>query len=163
MRRLALEVPSSLLLIFVPLFDAFSLLKKAILVLINVPLALIGGFVTLWVFEVPLAVSVASGSVVLSGQAVLKGVVILSPFHRLEAAGVRAVDTVHAGRLQRLRTVPINAPLAAIGLLPVALSRDIGAKIRWAARVRGNRRPGERHAFYSDCTLGTLCVMVYTG
>lgn len=128
MRRLALVVPLSLLLIFMLLFDAFSSLKKALLVLINVPLALIGGFVTLWVFQVPLSVSAAIGFIALSGQAVLNGVVMLSVFQHLEAAGIRVVDAVRAGALQRLRTVLMTALLAALGLLPMALSRDIGAE-----------------------------------
>jgi len=128
MRRLSLVVPLSLLLIFVLLFDAFSSLKKAFLVLLNVPLALIGGFVALWIFHVPLSVSAAIGFIALSGQAVLNGVVMLSVFQHLEAAGIRVADAVRAGAVQRLRTVLMTALLAALGLLPMALSRDIGAE-----------------------------------
>ncbi|OUM01493.1 hypothetical protein A8M77_15895 [Variovorax sp. JS1663] len=62
MARLAVVVPISLLLIFVVLFDAFKSLKMASLILLNVPLALIGGFVALWLFGIPLSVSAAIGS-----------------------------------------------------------------------------------------------------
>ena len=128
MKRLALVVPLSLLLIFVLLFDAFSSLKKALLILVNVPLALIGGFVALWIFHIPLSVSAAIGFIALSGQAVLNGVVMLSVFQQLEEQGLQVVDAVRGGALQRLRTVMMTAMLAALGLLPMALSRDIGAE-----------------------------------
>lgn len=128
MKRLALVVPLSLLLIFVLLFDAFSSLKKALLILVNVPLALIGGFVALWIFHIPLSVSAAIGFIALSGQAVLNGVVMLSVFQQLEEQGLQVVDAVRAGAVQRLRTVMMTAMLAALGLLPMALSRDIGAE-----------------------------------
>ena len=128
MKRLALVVPLSLLLTFVLLFDAFSSLKKALLILVNVPLALIGGFVALWIFHIPLSVSAAIGFIALSGQAVLNGVVMLSVFQQLEEQGLQVVDAVRGGALQRLRTVMMTAMLAALGLLPMALSRDIGAE-----------------------------------
>jgi cobalt-zinc-cadmium resistance protein CzcA len=128
MKRLALVVPLSLLLIFVLLFDAFSSLKKALLILVNIPLALIGGFVALWIFHIPLSVSAAIGFIALSGQAVLNGVVMLSVFQQLEDQGLALLDAIRAGAMQRLRTVLMTAMLAALGLLPMALSRDIGAE-----------------------------------
>jgi cobalt-zinc-cadmium resistance protein CzcA len=128
MQRLAVVVPISLLLIFVLLFDAFSSFKTAGLILINVPLALIGGFVALWMFSIPLSVSAAIGFIALSGQAVLNGVVMLSVFQQLRNAGYTVLDAVKEGALQRLRTVLMTAMLAALGLLPMALSRDIGSE-----------------------------------
>jgi len=128
MKRLALVVPISLLLIFVLLFDAFGSFKRATLILINVPLALVGGFVALWIFSIPLSVSAAIGFIALSGQAVLNGVVMLSVFQQLEANGMSVVDAVKTGSLARLRTVLMTAMLAALGLLPMALSHDIGAE-----------------------------------
>ena len=128
MQRLAVVVPISLLLIFVLLFDAFSSFKTAGLILINVPLALIGGFVALWIFSIPLSVSAAIGFIALSGQAVLNGVVMLSVFQQLRNAGYTVIDAVKEGALQRLRTVLMTAMLAALGLLPMALSRDIGSE-----------------------------------
>lgn len=128
MKRLALVVPISLLLIFVLLFDAFGSFKRATLILINVPLALVGGFVALWIFSIPLSVSAAIGFIALSGQAVLNGVVMLSVFQQLENGGMAVVDAVRAGSIARLRTVLMTALLAALGLLPMALSHDIGAE-----------------------------------
>ncbi len=128
MKRLSVVVPISLLLIFVLLFDAFGSFKTASLILINVPLALIGGFVGLWVFSIPLSVSAAIGFIALSGQAVLNGVVMLTVFQQRQAAGMTVVDAVREGSMQRLRTVLMTALLAALGLLPMALSHDIGAE-----------------------------------
>ncbi|MES2414517.1 MAG: CusA/CzcA family heavy metal efflux RND transporter [Pseudomonadota bacterium] len=128
MQRLTVVVPISLLLIFVLLFDAFKSFKMASLILINVPLALIGGFVALWVFSIPLSVSAAIGFIALSGQAVLNGVVMLSVFQQLQNAGHSAMDAVKLGSMQRLRTVLMTAMLAALGLLPMALSHDIGSE-----------------------------------
>ncbi len=128
MKRLSVVVPISLLLIFVLLFNAFNSLKTATLVILNVPLALIGGFIALWVFSIPLSVSAAIGFIALSGQAVLNGVVMLSVFQQLQAQGRNVVQAVTEGSIQRLRTVLMTALLAALGLLPMALSHDIGSE-----------------------------------
>ena len=128
MKRLSIVVPISLLLIFVLLFDAFGSFKTASLILINVPLALIGGFVALWIFSIPLSVSAAIGFIALSGQAVLNGVVMLTVFQQLQASGMPVVEAVLQGSMQRLRTVLMTALLAALGLLPMALSHDIGSE-----------------------------------
>ena len=128
MQRLSVVVPISLLLIFVLLFDAFKSFRMATLILINVPLALIGGFVALWVFSIPLSVSAAIGFIALSGQAVLNGVVMLSVFQQLQNAGHSVLEAVKLGSMQRLRTVLMTAMLAALGLLPMALSHDIGSE-----------------------------------
>lgn len=128
MKRLSVVVPISLLLIFVLLFDAFKSVQLAALILVNVPLALIGGFVALWVFGIPLSVSAAIGFIALSGQAVLNGVVMLSVFQQLRANGADVLSAVRLGSMQRLRTVLMTAMLAALGLLPMALSHEIGSE-----------------------------------
>ncbi|MBK6614839.1 CusA/CzcA family heavy metal efflux RND transporter [Ottowia sp.] len=128
MKRLSVVVPISLLLIFVLLFDAFKSFKMAALILLNVPLALIGGFVALWLLGIPLSVSAAIGFIALSGQAVLNGVVMLSGFQQLRDEGCSALEAARLGSMQRLRTVLMTALLAALGMLPMALSRDIGSE-----------------------------------
>lgn len=128
MQRLSVVVPISLLLIFVLLFDAFSSFKKALLILVNVPLALIGGFISLWMLNIPLSVSAAIGFIALSGQAVLNGVVMLAVFQQLRNAGLTVIEAARVGSMQRLRTVLMTGMLAALGLLPMALSQDIGAE-----------------------------------
>jgi cobalt-zinc-cadmium resistance protein CzcA len=128
MKRLSVVVPISLLLIFVLLFNAFNSFKTASLILLNVPLALMGGFVALWALSIPLSVSAAIGFIALSGQAVLNGVVMLTVFQQLQAEGHSVVEAVRRGSLQRLRTVLMTALLAALGLLPMALSHEIGSE-----------------------------------
>ena len=128
MQRLAVVVPISLLLIFVLLFDAFSSFKTAALILLNVPLALVGGVVALWALAIPLSVSAAIGFIALSGQAVLNGVVMLTVFQQLRDGGMGTIEAVREGSMQRLRTVLMTAILAALGLLPMALSHDIGSE-----------------------------------
>jgi cobalt-zinc-cadmium resistance protein CzcA len=100
----------------------------AALILVNVPLALIGGFIALFVFSIPLSVSAAIGFIALSGQAVLNGVVMLSVFQQLRDRGLSVIEAVKEGSMSRLRTVLMTALLAALGLFPMAISTDIGAE-----------------------------------
>jgi cobalt-zinc-cadmium resistance protein CzcA len=128
MKRLALIVPVSVFLIFVLLFDAFKSVKSALLILFNVPFALIGGILALLVTHIPLSVSAAIGFIALFGQAVLNGVVMVSYFNQLREAGAAPLEAVQRGASVRLRTVLMTALLAMLGLLPMALSHGIGSE-----------------------------------
>jgi cobalt-zinc-cadmium resistance protein CzcA len=128
MRRLMMIVPISVFLIFVLLFDAFKSVKSALLILLNVPFALIGGIVALLVTHIPLSVSAAIGFIALFGQAVLNGVVMVSYFNQLRDKGLSAWQAVIVGAPLRLRTVLMTALLAMFGLLPMALSHGIGSE-----------------------------------
>jgi cobalt-zinc-cadmium resistance protein CzcA len=128
MARLAWVVPLSILLIFVLLFNAFESLTSAALIIANIPLAMIGGIVALWIMHIPLSVSAAIGFIALFGQAVLNGVVMVSDFNARVAAGIDVTVAIVDGALTRLRTVLMTALLAMLGLLPMALSHDIGAE-----------------------------------
>ena len=128
MKRLAIIVPVSVLLIFVLLFDAFKSVKHALLILMNVPFALIGGIFALLLTGIPLSVSAAIGFIALFGQAVLNGVVMLSCFKQLAEEGATAREAVERGAMLRLRTVLMTAWLAMLGLLPMALSHGIGSE-----------------------------------
>ena len=103
-------------------------MSQLIMTGLAIVVALIGGFVALWMFSIPLSVSAAIGFIALSGQAVLNGVVMLSVFQQLRSAGLTVADAVREGSMQRLRTVLMTAMLAALGLLPMALSQDIGSE-----------------------------------
>src|SRR5207248_3396965 len=92
MRRLMIVVPVSVLLIFVLLFDAFKSVRSALLILINVPFALIGGILALLITGIPLSVSAAIGFIALFGQAVLNGVVMVSVFNQLREEGLSPVE-----------------------------------------------------------------------
>ena len=128
MKRLAIIVPISVLLIFVLLFDAFKSVKQALLILLNVPFALIGGIFALLLTGIPLSVSAAIGFIALFGQAVLNGVVMISCFNQLHEEGASSVNAVRQGARLRLRTVLMTALLAMLGLLPMALSHGIGSE-----------------------------------
>ena len=128
MKRLAIVVPVSVFLIFILLFDAFKSLKSALLILGNVPFALIGGIVGLLVTHIPLSVSAAIGFIALFGQAVLNGVVMVSQFNQLREEGKNALEAATEGAITRLRTVLMTALLAMLGLLPMALSHGIGSE-----------------------------------
>ena len=130
MKRLAVIVPISVLLIFVLLFEAFGSVRSALLILLNVPFAMIGGIVALWVTGIHLSVSAAIGFIALFGQAVLNGVVMVSYFNELRSQGVPAYDAVLNGSLVRLRTVSMTSLLAMLGLLPMALSHGIGSEVQ---------------------------------
>ncbi|MDB5866644.1 MAG: hypothetical protein JWO70_4450 [Betaproteobacteria bacterium] len=128
MKRLSVIVPISILLIFILLFDAFKSFRGAALILLNIPLALIGGIVALLVTGIPLSVSAAIGFIALFGQAVLNGVVMVSYFNQLKNEGRSPEEAVVEGSLVRLRTVLMTGLLAMFGLLPMALSHDIGSE-----------------------------------
>ena len=128
MKRLAVVVPISVLLIFMLLFNAFGSLRSAALTIANIPLALIGGIIALWLTGIPLSVSAAIGFIALFGQAVLNGVVLISYFNDLRDQGYSARNAVLEGSMTRLRTVLMTALLAMLGLLPMALSHGIGSE-----------------------------------
>ena len=128
MARLAWVVPLSILLIFMLLYNAFDSLPSAVLIIANIPLAMIGGIVALWLTGIPLSVSAAIGFIALFGQAVLNGVVMVSDFNARIGTTTDLNKAVTDGALARLRTVLMTGLLAMLGLLPMALSHDIGAE-----------------------------------
>jgi len=128
MQRLMLVVPLSILMIFVLLFDAFKSFRDALIIISNIPFALIGGIFALLLTGIPLSVSAAIGFIALFGQAVLNGVVMVSYINQLRQEGMDIYDAVFRGALSRLRTVLMTAWLAMLGLLPMALSHGIGSE-----------------------------------
>ena len=130
MARLRIIVPVSVFLIFVLLFNAFNSVTSALLILVNVPFAFIGGIVALLLTGIHLSVSAAIGFIALFGQAVLNGVVMISYVNQLRDTGLRPFQAVLEGALVRLRTVLMTALLAMLGLLPMALSHGIGSEVQ---------------------------------
>jgi len=128
MKRLLFIVPITVFLIFVLLFDAFKSIKHTLVILLNVPFALIGGIFALLVTGIPLSVSAAIGFIALFGQSVLNGVVMVTVFNQLREAGADPAEAVLRGALTRMRTVLMTALLAMLGLLPMALSHGIGSE-----------------------------------
>ncbi len=130
MRRLTLVVPVALVITFALLFNAFRSVPLAVLVLLNVPFALVGGAVGLWLFAMPVSIAAAVGFIALVGQAALNGVLVLSAVEGRRRAGVPVDRAIVEGAGERLRAVLMTAALAALGLLPAAFSKAIGSEMQ---------------------------------
>jgi cobalt-zinc-cadmium resistance protein CzcA len=128
MQRLELVIPLALAITFLLLFSAFGTVFDALLILLNVPFALIGGVVALGLASMPLSVSAAVGFIALLGQAVLNGVLVVAAIQARVSRGEPLYDAVLNGTRERLRAVLITALLASLGLLPAALSHAIGSE-----------------------------------
>lgn len=130
MQRLALVVPLSILMIFLLLYSAFRSVKLASLVLLILPLATVGGILSLWLRGLHLSVSAAIGFIALFGIAVLNGIVMVSTFNRLREAGEDAREAAREGAVSRLRPVLMTALVASFGFIPMALSTGAGAEVQ---------------------------------
>jgi cobalt-zinc-cadmium resistance protein CzcA len=130
MARLRLVVPLALLITFGLLFNVFRSVALALLVLLNVPFALVGGAVGLWAFSMPVSIAAAVGFIALVGQASLNGVLVLSAIEERRRTGIDLDDAIEAGASDRLRAVLMTAALAALGLVPAAFSHAMGAEMQ---------------------------------
>jgi cobalt-zinc-cadmium resistance protein CzcA len=128
--RLAIIVPLALFLVFILLFISFGSLTQATMVLINVPLALIGGFIGLYVSGEYMSVPASVGFIALLGIAVLNGVVLVNYFNYLIQNGSTLKDAVINGSIKRLRPVLMTATIAAFGLLPLLFATGPGSEIQ---------------------------------
>jgi heavy metal efflux system protein len=127
-RRLELIVPITLIAIFFLLFIAFDSARFAFLILLVVPFAAVGGIVALPVAGLNLSVSALVGFMALFGIAMLNGVILVERIRELRGRGQALGDAVHNGALSRVRPVVMTALMAALGLLPMALSHAVGAE-----------------------------------
>ncbi|MEY3289453.1 MAG: hypothetical protein RLZZ419_1695 [Pseudomonadota bacterium] len=127
---LSLVVPISLGLIFLLLFSTFGSVRQAVLVLSNIPLAMIGGVFALWGSGEYLSVPASVGFIALLGIAVLNGVVMVSYFNQLIATGMDLVKVVTLGSSRRLRPVLMTASIAAFGLIPLLFATGPGSEIQ---------------------------------
>jgi cobalt-zinc-cadmium resistance protein CzcA len=130
MARLTIVLPISVFIIFVLLFNAFRSVKSAALILLNVPFSVVGGVLALWARGMPVSVSAAIGFIALFGAAVLSGVVMISYIDQLVEEGMVPLEAVRKGAMTRLRTDLMTATLAILGLLPMALSSEIGSEVQ---------------------------------
>jgi cobalt-zinc-cadmium resistance protein CzcA len=129
-RRLAIIVPLVLLLIGTLLYASFGSVRHALLVMLNVPFALVGGIAALWLRGLNLNLSASVGFIALFGVAVLNGVVLLSYINQLRAAGRALGDAVREGAAVRFRPVLMTALVASVGFIPMAVSRSAGAEVQ---------------------------------
>ncbi len=127
-RRLEVVVPITLLAIFFLLFTAFDSGRFAMLILLNVPFAAIGGILALPIAGLTLSVSALVGFIALFGVSVQNGVLLVERIRELRRGGTSLDDAVREGALSRMRPVVMTAAMAALGLLPAALSQGVGAE-----------------------------------
>lgn len=130
MRQLAVVVPVALLLILVLLYLALGSVRDSLLVLLNLPFALVGGVLAVVVFGMPVSVSAAVAFIVLLGIAVQNGVVLVAYFRQLRDRGETVADTVIQGCEVRFRPLVMTALTSFIGHLPMLWATGSGADIQ---------------------------------
>ena len=128
--RLAIVVPVAIALIFLLLFSTFRSVRQALLVLTNIPFALIGGVFALWFTGEYLSVPASVGFIALLGIAVLNGVVMVAYFNQLTDLNMAMQEVVIEGARRRLRPVLMTASIAAFGLVPLLFASGPGSEIQ---------------------------------
>jgi cobalt-zinc-cadmium resistance protein CzcA len=128
MKRLELVLPLSIVLTFFLLFSAFGSVWDAMLIILNLPVALLGGLGGLALAGMTLSVSAAVGFIALLGQAVLNGVLVVSAIRARRERGDDLWTATIEGTRERLRAILMTALLASLGLLPAAMSHAIGSE-----------------------------------
>jgi cobalt-zinc-cadmium resistance protein CzcA len=130
-RRLMVVIPASLAIIFLLLFMTFGRVRQALLVILNVPFALVGGVGALWIRGLNLNLSASVGFIALFGVAVLNGVVMIAAVNRLREEGhLQLRPSILRGAATRLKPVMMTALVAALGFVPMALSHGAGAEVQ---------------------------------
>ena len=129
-QRLGMVVPVAVALIFFVLYSTFGSVRQSALVLANVPLALMGGVIGLFVTGQYLSVPASVGFIALLGIAVLNGVVMVSHFNQLLAQGLPLARVVVEGAQRRLRPVLMTAAITAVGLVPLLFATGPGSEIQ---------------------------------
>ncbi|QKG52043.1 efflux RND transporter permease subunit [Hymenobacter sp. BRD67] len=127
-RQLSIVVPISILAIFFILFISFGNVLDSVLVLLNVPFALIGGIAALLLTGVNFSISAGVGFIALFGVATQDGVILVNKFRQNMREGMPLVQAIKDGARSRLRPVMMTALMASLGLLPAALSHGIGSE-----------------------------------
>ncbi len=129
-KRLMLVVPVTLLIVFLLLFSTFRSLKNSFLILMNIPLALVGGIAGLWLTGQNLSVPASVGFIALFGIALANGMVLVTYLNQLLREGIPMEETCIQGACMRLRPVIMTASAAALGLIPMVLSHGTGSEVQ---------------------------------
>jgi cobalt-zinc-cadmium resistance protein CzcA len=129
--RLIIAVPIALALIFILLFLTFNSVSQSMLIFTAIPMAAIGGILSLWLRDMPFSISAGIGFIALFGVAVLNGIVLITEFNRLKLDGIPTTEEiVLKGTRIRLRPVLMTAAVASLGFLPMALATSAGAEVQ---------------------------------
>jgi len=129
-KRLMIVLPAAILIIFGLLFATFNSVPQALLILLNVPFALVGGVAALWLRGLNLNLSASVGFIALFGVAVLNGIVMVSYINRLRGLGQEMRSAVVDGASARLRPVLMTALVASLGFIPMAIATSAGAEVQ---------------------------------
>ena len=128
--RLMLVIPIALALIFLVLLATLRSLRASLLILANIPFAMVGGLLSLWLSGEYLSVPASVGFIALLGIAVLNGLVLVSYFRQLRTEGLSMAETVRLGAQRRLRPVLMTASITAFGLVPLLFASGPGSEIQ---------------------------------
>ncbi len=129
-KRFAIVIPVTLLLVFLLLFFSFNSLKNSLLILLNIPLALVGGVVGLWLTGQNLSVPSSVGFIALFGIALENGMVLLTYFNQLLREGLSVDEASIKGAKLRLRPVLMTAVTTALGLIPLLIATGTGSEVQ---------------------------------
>lgn len=129
-RRLAIVLPVSIAIIFALLFATFEKVGQSMLILFDVPFALVGGIAALWIRGINLNLSASIGFIALFGVAVLNGIVMVSHINLLRTQGLPIDHAVLEGARDRLRPVLMTALVASLGFIPMATATSTGAEVQ---------------------------------
>ncbi len=128
MKKLSIVVPISLMIIFIILFVAFRNILDVIIILLNVPFALVGGIFSLLLTGTNFNISAGIGFVALFGVCIQNGVILVSVFRHNLSEKMSLDEAVRKGALSRVRPVIMTGLIAIFGLLPAAISTGIGSQ-----------------------------------
>ncbi|MFQ5455874.1 MAG: efflux RND transporter permease subunit [Nitrospirota bacterium] len=129
-KRLTLVVPVTILIVFILLFSSFNSLKNSLLILLNIPLALVGGIVALWLTGENLSVPASVGFIALFGIALENGMVLVTYLNQLLRDGIPMDEASVKGACLRLRPVLMTAITTALGLIPLLFSHGTGSEVQ---------------------------------
>lgn len=129
-KRFALVVPVTLLLIFVLLYSSFNSLRSTALILLNIPLALVGGIAALWISGQNLSVPASVGFIALFGIALENGMVLVTYLNQLVRQGMEVAEASVKGAMLRLRPVLMTATTTGLGLIPLLMSAGTGSEVQ---------------------------------
>lgn len=128
--RLFVVIPITLLLIFVLLYGLFNSLRDSLLALTGIPFAIGGGLIALHLAGLDFSISAAIGFISLFGVAVMDGILNITYYRELRAAGMSVAEAVYHGAEQRMRPMLMTALSAGVGLFPAAISHGIGSQVQ---------------------------------
>ena len=128
--RLMTVIPLALVLILLVLLATLRSLRASLLILANIPFAMVGGIVALWLTGEYLSVPASVGFIALLGIAVLNGLVLVAGFRQLRYEGMAMAQAVRAGAERRLRPVLMTASITAFGLVPLLFATGPGSEIQ---------------------------------